>query len=93
MTNEDLLNDLKQFIAATVSQQTADIRGDISGIKIDISDIKGDIKSLDVKIDQVKEQLGGVADVVEDLHRGQEVLVKQGNEHGIRIERLEHKLA
>ena len=89
MTNEELFNDLKQFITATVSQQTADIRGDISGIKGDISGIRADIKALDVKIDQVQD---GVGDTLIKLTKALDV-TKEVQDHEHRITRLEHNLA
>lgn len=81
MTNEELLQDLKQFISATVSQQTAGL-----ATKDDIVRLEVRIDKTDAKLDEVKERLEGVAGMVEDMH-------KKVNEHDLRIERLEHKFA
>lgn len=95
MTNEELLQDLKQFITATVSQQTAHL-----ATKDDVADLKGDINRLELrmdqtetKLDQVIERLDGVAGMVEDIHKKQEGLIDKVNEHDVRLGRLEHKLA
>lgn len=52
--DSDTINDLKQFIAATVSQQTADIKQDIKRLdtKIDALD-----KKLSKKIDERTEEI------------------------------------
>lgn len=62
--NEDIINDLKQFIAGQIHQQSSDIRGDISNIRGDIGDIRSDIKRLDEKIDAVDVRL---SEKIEDV--------------------------
>jgi len=54
--NDDVIQDLKQFISAELHQQTEEIRGDItetrddiSGIRVDISDLKTGLKDLRIK--------------------------------------------
>lgn len=95
MTNEEILQDLKQFITATVSQQTAHL-----ATKDDITDLKGDINRLELRMDQTEtkldqaiEKLDGVAGLVEDMHKKQESLIENAKDHEHRITRLEHKLA
>lgn len=47
--NQDVIDDLRQFITATVSQQLADVatKDDIAELR---NELKGDISSLDKKI-------------------------------------------
>ena len=51
--NDDAITDLKQFIAATITQQTSDIRQDISGIKQDIVELRRDVAKIDKKVDDL----------------------------------------
>ncbi len=44
--DEDIIHDLKQFIEATVSQQTSIIHDDIVGLKGSMSSLKKDMSSL-----------------------------------------------
>jgi hypothetical protein len=92
MTNEDLITDLKQFISAELSQQLAQRTADLA-TKDDIKQTNDSLRQTNAKVDEALELLRGVSDVVEDLHRGQDRLIKQGDEHEIRLERLEHKPA
>ncbi len=55
--NDDTLADLKQFIAATMSQGLMEVREDIVGIKSDIGVIKSDIKRIDRKIDDLSDSV------------------------------------
>jgi predicted nucleic acid-binding Zn-ribbon protein len=78
--NEDVIADLKQFIAATVSQQLsglatkddiATLQGEITGIKGEITGIKGDLARVEHKVDDlqgaVAEALDNANDAVEEL--------------------------
>ncbi len=92
--NEEIITDLKQFISASISQQTAEIRGDISElrgdvgeIRGDISELRGDIKRLDNKIDDLS------ASVAEAIEVGHEATDRQLKNHDSRICRLEQKAA
>ena len=81
MTNEELLQDLKQFVTAAVSQATAGLA------------TKDDIVRLEARVGEVQEELSGVAGMVEDMHKKQEDLIDNVNDHDVRIRRLERKLA
>ncbi len=80
--NEAQLNDLKQFIAATVSQATAhlatkdDLADDIAGAKSDIAKLNAKIDDLDLKL----------ATIAETLHENL-------NNHEVRITKLERQTA
>ena len=50
--NEDQLNDLKQFIAATVTQATAEM-----ATKSDIARLEGRLDDLELKVDTIAETL------------------------------------
>ena len=85
--DNDTIADLKQFISATVSQNTMDIRQDISGIKGDISGIKGDIQRLDKKIDDLTDSVASA------MHSTDEAVDEQLHSHEKRITKLEQKPA
>ena len=84
MTNEELLQDLKQFITATVSQQTAHL-----ATKGDVSAIRADIKALDTKTDQAQD---GVGDTLIKLTKALDV-TNEVQDHERRLTRLEHRAA
>ncbi|WP_329051243.1 hypothetical protein OG738_03825 [Amycolatopsis sp. NBC_01488] len=77
MTNEELFNDLKQFIATTVSQEVAGLR----------TELKDDIKSLDQKVDAIQDA------VAEALSQTNEALDATVQDHEQRLQRLEHRTA
>lgn len=76
--NDNQLDDLKQFITATVSQATANM-----ATKDDIANMatKDDIKRLEVKIDDVDLKLDTISDVLND----------RINDHETRLTKLEHQ--
>lgn len=53
--NDETIQDLKQFIATTVSQQTAELREELHGVE---SKLGSQIESLDEKMDTVIEAAG-----------------------------------
>jgi hypothetical protein len=95
MTNEQLFDDLKQFIYTTISQQMANVatKDDIDRIDNRIDTIeakmatKDDIKHLDQKLKDIQEAIGETLDKVNDET---DATLK---DHDKRIRRLEHKLA
>lgn len=50
--NEDQINDLKQFIASTVSQATADL-----ATKDDVKNVENKVDDLDLKVDTISDTL------------------------------------
>jgi chromosome segregation ATPase len=99
--NEDVIVDLKQFIATTISQQTSDIREDIGDIREDIGDIRGDIgdirndiKKLDEKLSKRIDDLDQKLDtVMETVGERNEETHAQFKNHEKRIRKLEAKTA
>lgn len=75
--NDEVIADLKQFIAVTVTQQTVDIREDIN--KLD--------QKLSKKIDDLSN------DVADALEANNQTTDKQFKDHEKRIVKLEHKAA
>ncbi len=65
--NDDTIQDLKQFISATVSQQTTEIRDDISGIHHDISGMRDDISGIRVEISDVRVEISDVRSDIKSL--------------------------
>lgn len=93
MTNEELFADLKQFIEATVSQQTAHLDNRIDGVekRMDTMEAtlatKDDIQQLDQKLDAVQD---AIADTLTHTTETTDATL-QDHEH--RLQRLEHKAA
>ncbi len=77
---DDTIQDLKQFIAATVSQQTGDLKGDLEE-KIDKLDTK-----LSQKIDNLSVSIG------ETLEASSEPIESQLKNHEKRISKLEKQV-
>ncbi|MEC3979629.1 hypothetical protein QMK34_30680 [Amycolatopsis sp. H20-H5] len=88
MTNEELFTDLKQFITATVSQQTAGLatKDDIANMttKDDIDGLRAEIKVLDEKVDIIQ---AAIADTF-TYTAGTTDTTLQDHEH--RLRKLEH---
>ncbi len=80
MTNEELFDDLKQFIEATITQRLSHFatKEDLAQLatKEDINSIRGELRLLDDKLDTIHD---AVADTVQDHER--------------RIGRLEQRIA
>lgn len=92
--DDDTINDLKQFIAAQISQQTSDLRGDISGMKVDISGMKEDISGLKVDIKNINQKIDDLSDAVaEAIDSGNDETQKQLDNHETRILKLEQNTA
>jgi ElaB/YqjD/DUF883 family membrane-anchored ribosome-binding protein len=65
MTNEELFDDLKQFITATVSQQTAHLDTRIDGVEQRLTDVEARMATKD-DLARVEERLNGKLDQVQD---------------------------
>jgi len=88
--NEDVINNLKQFIAVTVSQQTSDLREDIEGLHGDINKLDQKIGQLDLKLST---KIDNLADFVsEAMSASNEEVDKQLKDHESRISHLEAKV-
>jgi uncharacterized protein involved in exopolysaccharide biosynthesis len=85
--DDAVIADLKQFIAATVSQNTADIRGDVALLKQDVAHLDDRIARLETKVDVLSQS------VAEALDMSNEATQTQLDEHDRRLIRLEHKSA
>jgi hypothetical protein len=84
MTNEEMLQDLKQFIQATVSQQMANAatKEDINDLRVEL---KADIKALDEKLDTIQD---GIADTLTHATETTDATLK---DHERRLGWLEHR--
>jgi ribosomal protein S3AE len=75
--NDETVQDLKQFIAATVNQQ--------------ISDVRDDIKALDQKITmKIDDMSGSIAEAIDNTNEATDAQLK---DHDSRIAQLEQKTA
>jgi hypothetical protein len=57
--NDDQINDLKQFIAATVSQATSDLKTDVAGLK-------QSVQKIEQKID---DGFAGIGEAIDETHK------------------------
>ncbi|MDZ7786051.1 MAG: hypothetical protein U5L95_02930 [Candidatus Saccharibacteria bacterium] len=91
--NDDTIQDLKQFIATTVSQQTSDLatKEDITNLEKDISSLEKNISKLDKKLSTKIDDLA--ASVGEALDTSNEAIDNQLEDHNKRISKLEQKAA
>lgn len=86
MTNEELFTDLKQFIAATVSQEVDGLRKEIKAdIKQLDEKLSADIKRLDEKLDAIQDA------IAETLTHATEPLDATVQDHEQRLRRLEQR--
>lgn len=89
MTNEELFQDLKQFITATVSQQMAHV-----ATKDDIQDVRSDVEGLSRRLTAVESKLDQVQDAIADtLTQAAEATDATLQDHDKRLRRLEHRAA
>jgi N-methylhydantoinase B/oxoprolinase/acetone carboxylase alpha subunit len=90
MTNEELFDDLKQYIGTRMSQQSAELatKADIKDLKADVASLKADVSRLDEKIDAVQD---AIAETVTHVADSAETAVREHEErcHG----RLKHRAA
>ncbi len=95
--NEDVIADLKQFIAATVSQQTADLRVEIDSIKTEIGGVKTEIGGMKTEIGGMKTELQELRQEMRDGFAGVADAMEPTNatvdDHETRITKLEHQAA
>jgi uncharacterized protein YoxC len=79
--NTGQLTDLKQFITATVSQQTADLA------------TKSDVQRLEHRIDETFELIEGISEVVSDIQQNLSNTKNEVAHLDTRVEKLEQKFA
>ena len=82
MTNEELLEDFKQFISTTVSQSEKRLRADMA-TKDDLAALGGRIDDIDEKLNEILDAVGERVAHVEDTV----------DDHENRLQRLEHRAA
>jgi len=86
--DEDVIADLRQFITATITQQSAGLRGDIvDSVREDIVALHEDITKIDSKLDDLS------ISVTEAMDNFDQATETQLNNHEQRITRLEAKTA
>ena len=95
--SEGVIDDLKQFIAGAIAQQTFDIRQDIQNLRHDVQKLDARVGTLEGRVDtletKVDDGFSAIAQMLEDMntrHSAQETVVEG---HGRRITRLEQKTA
>jgi hypothetical protein len=100
MTNEEIIADFKQFITATVSQQTTQLEGRMDGLEQRIDDVEQRLTkridsleqrvgTLDTKLDTVQQAIADtLTDAIDAVDTRQEV---EDLDH--RVQRLERHTA
>lgn len=84
---EDIINDLKQFIAATVHQQTSDIKDDIAKIDSKVTNLDSKVSSLDSKVSSLDSKVTALDDKIEEST--QEILSVIGESTEARFTEIE----
>ena len=85
--DEDSLNDLKQFISTTISQQTSDLVARLDKVDVRLDKVDVRLASVGQKIDDLS------VSVTDALDNFDEATDTQLKDHEKRIKRLEHKTA
>lgn len=96
--DENILNDLKQFIAGTVSQQTAEIRQDFTRLEWRFDGLEQRFDGLEKRFDGLEKRFDGLEHKVDDLtvfvteaiDTANETSGEQLKDHERRISALEH---
>ena len=89
--NDDTLADLKQFIAATIYQQTSDIKGEITTLHDEVAGIKGSLTQMDQKLSKKIDDLSD--SVAEAMSSNNDVVDAKLEDHKARITQLENSPA
>jgi hypothetical protein len=85
--DEDVITDLKQFIAATVSQHTSELDKKMDKLDQRIEKLDGKVDTIDKKIDDLSTSVADALDTNNDVSEA------QSKDYGRRLTRLEQKLA
>jgi DNA anti-recombination protein RmuC len=92
--NDDIIQDLKQFIAATISQQTADIVARLDGVDQRLDRVDARLEKVDQRLDRVETKIDDLSgSVAEALENSNQATDEQLKDHEQRITRLEQKAA
>ena len=85
MTNEQLLEDLKQFVQTTVSQATAGLatKDDLARVETKVDGLDNRMGTLETKVDDLSLKVDTIADTQ----------AEQLEDHDVRLTRLETKTA
>ncbi len=81
--DQAVVTDLKQFIAGAITQQTADIRGDIRQLGVRLDNVETRLDNLEQKVD---DGFAGIADALEAMNATFEPRL---NNHERRLVRIE----
>ena len=101
--NDEIIQDLKQFIAATVFQEVSGFRTDFDNLSTDVAELTNQVRGLGKQITEVKVDISkfdnklstridnlsqSVADAIENTNQA---VHEQLVEHETRIRKLEQK--
>jgi flagellar capping protein FliD len=94
MTNEELLQDLKQFVAATVSQSAADIKSDMNkrfeAVDNRFGSIDRRFDAMDKRFDDVYQRFDDIDDQLNEI---QNAVGTELQDHEKRLRRFEARAA
>lgn len=92
--NDEIIDDLKQFIAATISQQTARLEDRIDGIDQRIDGIDQRLDGIDQRTDRIESKIDDLSvSVAEAIDGVNDTTDTQLKDHERRILKLEHGAA
>ncbi len=87
--NDDIIADLKQFIAVTIFQQTTEFRNEIKEIEGEVTSGRTEIRALGTKLERKIDELSTF--VSEALETTNDATDRQLRNHEKRITKLEAK--
>ncbi len=106
--NDEIIQDLKQFIASTVSQQTSELGRRLDGVDMKLDKVEQRLDGVEQRLDGVEQRLDGVEQrldgveskiddlstfVADALDTTNETTDAQLKDHETRIVKLEQKAA
>ena len=99
--NDEIIQDLKQFIASTVSQQTSELGRRLDGVDMKLDKVEQRLDGVEQRLDGVEQRLDGVESKIDDLSTfvadaldtTNETTDAQLKDHETRIVKLEQKAA
>ncbi len=92
--NDEIIQDLKQFIASTVSQQTSELGRRLDGVDMKLDKVEQRLDGVEQRLDGVESKIDDLSTFVADaLDTTNETTDAQLKDHETRIVKLEQKAA
>ena len=94
--DQAIIDDLKQFITATVLQSISELRGDVAGVQYGLAGVKQELAGVYQELAEVKQGILKLDGRMDDMDLKFDTILAATGErfdsHEVRIKRLETKL-